>query len=118
MQPLDPNTSGWTCICVKYGYGLPHKVLKTTWYRHLDQASSDEEKRKICSTQANHDVWAIIQTIPAWRELADMGSVVSASKRTLDGPDQTDGLSRKRQRNDTIQSEVCCALVLDLSSES
>ncbi|KAF9230876.1 hypothetical protein BU15DRAFT_68822 [Melanogaster broomeanus] len=35
----------WTCICMTYGYGKLHQVSKATWYRHLEQASTQEEKQ-------------------------------------------------------------------------
>ncbi|KIJ60706.1 hypothetical protein HYDPIDRAFT_32123 [Hydnomerulius pinastri MD-312] len=35
----------------KYNFGLPHLVSHATWYRHLNEAGSEEEKHRICLAQ-------------------------------------------------------------------
>lgn len=50
MQEASGNTL-WTCVCQKYGFGQPHEVSKATWYRHLRQASDEEEKQQIYAAQ-------------------------------------------------------------------
>lgn len=33
------------CVCSSYNFGQPHIVSYATWYRHLQEARSDEERR-------------------------------------------------------------------------
>ena len=35
------------CVCSKYNFGRPHLVSTTTWYRHLQEAGSEEEWQQI-----------------------------------------------------------------------
>ena len=35
------------CVCSKYNFGRPHLVSTTTWYRHLQEAGSEEERQQI-----------------------------------------------------------------------
>ena len=37
----------WTCVCMKYGFGQPHRVSKSMWYRHLALATTENEKQHI-----------------------------------------------------------------------
>ena len=37
----------WTCVCMKYGFGQPHRVSKSMWYRHLALATTENEKQRI-----------------------------------------------------------------------
>ncbi|KIK91217.1 hypothetical protein PAXRUDRAFT_13898 [Paxillus rubicundulus Ve08.2h10] len=41
----------YNCVCIKHGRGQPHLVSTATWYRHLHEASSDEERQ--CMLEAN-----------------------------------------------------------------
>ncbi|KIK35849.1 hypothetical protein CY34DRAFT_26510 [Suillus luteus UH-Slu-Lm8-n1] len=34
------------CICNKYRYGRPHPVSRSTWYQHIQEAGSEEERQK------------------------------------------------------------------------
>ncbi|KAG8218061.1 hypothetical protein J3R82DRAFT_6268 [Butyriboletus roseoflavus] len=37
----------YNCVCIKHNFGLPHLVSSPAWHRHLDQASSEEERQRI-----------------------------------------------------------------------
>jgi hypothetical protein len=50
-QSLD-KTPRYVCVCSKYNNGQPHEVSSATWYRHLQEASTDEEKQRIRSVNA------------------------------------------------------------------
>jgi len=39
----SPCRGQYTCTCVKCNFGEPHKVSKSTWYRHV-KAAAEEEK--------------------------------------------------------------------------
>ena len=41
-----PSTR-YNCVCIKHNFGLPHLVSSSAWHRHLDQASSEEERQRI-----------------------------------------------------------------------
>jgi len=41
----------YMCICQKFGFGQPHQVSKSTWYRHLGAASNDAERQRILRAQ-------------------------------------------------------------------
>jgi hypothetical protein len=81
MPHPDP-AGAWTCMCDRYGNGHPHQVSKATWYRHLELATSDEEKRRIRAAQSNLDVRAIAVTLPAWNQLSG-NPAASVPKCTL-----------------------------------
>lgn len=49
-EPLE--AARCVCVCSKYNYGLPHEVSSATWYRHLDEATTQEEKQRIRSARA------------------------------------------------------------------
>ena len=35
----------YNCVCSTYNFGRPHVVSSTTWYRHFQEASADEQQR-------------------------------------------------------------------------
>ncbi|KAF8834252.1 hypothetical protein BDN67DRAFT_1049049, partial [Paxillus ammoniavirescens] len=37
----------YNCVCAKYNFGRPHLISSTTWYRHLEEATSDEERQRM-----------------------------------------------------------------------
>ncbi|KIK26896.1 hypothetical protein PISMIDRAFT_94090, partial [Pisolithus microcarpus 441] len=41
------QTTRYLCVCKKYNFGRPHSVSLPTWYEHIQQAESDEEKQRI-----------------------------------------------------------------------
>ncbi|KIK80241.1 hypothetical protein PAXRUDRAFT_88122, partial [Paxillus rubicundulus Ve08.2h10] len=46
--PSNQQDGLWyNCIRAKYNFGCPHLVSSTTWYRHLQEVSSDEEQQCI-----------------------------------------------------------------------
>lgn len=45
-------TSRYLCVCSTYNNGLPHEVSSATLYRHLDEATTEEEKHRIRSAKA------------------------------------------------------------------
>jgi len=49
---LIEATSRYLCICNRYNNGLPHEVSSATLYCHLDEATTEEEKQRICSAKA------------------------------------------------------------------
>ncbi|KAG2745631.1 hypothetical protein P692DRAFT_20741214 [Suillus brevipes Sb2] len=42
-----PTSNKFICVCQKYGLGRPHSVSKSTWYQHLQQASTEEKKARM-----------------------------------------------------------------------
>ncbi|KAG2029643.1 hypothetical protein BDR03DRAFT_987633 [Suillus americanus] len=46
---MDINQAGvrFLCVCTKYDYGQPHEVSYTSRYRHLNEATTEEEKEKV-----------------------------------------------------------------------
>ncbi|KAF9219968.1 hypothetical protein BS17DRAFT_769679 [Gyrodon lividus] len=55
------NDTRWTCNCMKYGYRKSHQVSKSAWYRHLKQATTQEEKQGIRA--ANFRVLALPEQV-------------------------------------------------------
>ncbi|KAG2744318.1 hypothetical protein P692DRAFT_201721996, partial [Suillus brevipes Sb2] len=49
-----PTSNKFICVCQKYGLGRPHSVSKSTWYQHLQQASTEEEKARMRAAEALH----------------------------------------------------------------
>ncbi|KIJ17975.1 hypothetical protein PAXINDRAFT_9063, partial [Paxillus involutus ATCC 200175] len=37
----------YNCVCAKYNFGRLHLISSTTWYRHLEEATSDEERQRM-----------------------------------------------------------------------
>ncbi|KAG2358592.1 hypothetical protein BDR07DRAFT_1489262 [Suillus spraguei] len=48
------NTRQCTCVCKK-NFGRPHIISLATWYQHLQQAETDEEKEQIRAGKILHD---------------------------------------------------------------
>ena len=46
MEPAG-GTVRYNCVCSRHNFGLPHLVSSTTWYRHLSEAGSDEERARM-----------------------------------------------------------------------
>ena len=44
---MDAGFQRYNCVCSNYNYGRPHPVSFATFHRHLKQASSEEEKKRI-----------------------------------------------------------------------
>jgi hypothetical protein len=65
MIQSTTNTTGTqdtvrhVCVCSKYNEGRPHEVSNTTLYRHIREASTEEEKQRI------HSVMALGGIVPA-----------------------------------------------------
>ena len=45
---MDDSTGSsaqrYNCLCSAYNFGQPHLVSPTTWYRHFEEAQTDEEQ--------------------------------------------------------------------------
>jgi hypothetical protein len=54
MLPSSDSNHRFVCVCEKYGLGRPHTVSKSTWYQHIQQASTQEEKVRIRAAEALH----------------------------------------------------------------
>ena len=37
----------YICLCRKHNFGRPHPVSKATWYRHIEEANTEEEKQHL-----------------------------------------------------------------------
>lgn len=46
MHPVASQRR-FNCTCSKHNFGRPHSVSVATWYRHLQEAGSEEERRRI-----------------------------------------------------------------------
>jgi hypothetical protein len=44
---LELSNARFNCVCIRHGFGQPHVVLSTTFFRHLQDASSEEERARI-----------------------------------------------------------------------
>jgi hypothetical protein len=94
---------------MKYGYGHAHQVSKATWYRHLEQAATQDEKARILA--ANFPVLALPEqpessagpsrsgVQPPSQSVADGGA---SSKRTIEAESYYLG-RRKRAKNSDSQ---------------
>ncbi|KAG1811150.1 uncharacterized protein BJ212DRAFT_557504 [Suillus subaureus] len=50
MLPASSSSSDrqlYVCLCTKHNLGQPHRVAKSTWHRHLQEASTEEEREKM-----------------------------------------------------------------------
>ena len=43
----EPSNARFNCVCIRHGFGQPHIVSSTTFFRHLQDASSEEERARI-----------------------------------------------------------------------
>ncbi|KAG1745050.1 uncharacterized protein EDB91DRAFT_1345885, partial [Suillus paluster] len=48
----DQTGVRFLCVCTKYNRGQPHEVSYTSWYRHLNEATTEEEKQKMHTAKA------------------------------------------------------------------
>ncbi|KAG1866996.1 hypothetical protein C8R48DRAFT_599867, partial [Suillus tomentosus] len=49
---IDQAGARFFCVCTKYNHGQPHEVSYTSWYRHLNEATTEEEKQKMHTAKA------------------------------------------------------------------
>ncbi|KAG1905037.1 uncharacterized protein F5891DRAFT_1183705 [Suillus fuscotomentosus] len=49
---IDQAGARFFCVCTKYNHGQPHEVSYTSWYRHLNEATTEEEKQKMHTVKA------------------------------------------------------------------
>ncbi|KAG1799692.1 uncharacterized protein HD556DRAFT_1439351 [Suillus plorans] len=53
---MFPNSSSdrqlYVCVCSKHNLGQPHQVSKSTWHRHLEAATTEQERERIRSGRA------------------------------------------------------------------
>ncbi|KIK77622.1 hypothetical protein PAXRUDRAFT_17378 [Paxillus rubicundulus Ve08.2h10] len=47
------DSTRYNCVCLKYNFGIPHAVSSATWYRHLEEASSPEEREHMRAAKAD-----------------------------------------------------------------
>ncbi|KAG1744283.1 hypothetical protein EDB19DRAFT_2037989 [Suillus lakei] len=82
-DPLEATRC--VCVCSKYNHGLPHNVSSATWYRHLDEATTQEEKQRIQSVKA-------------------LGVVALSNLPNSEFSDADTSISRGARRADTLQA--------------
>ncbi|KAG1892211.1 hypothetical protein F4604DRAFT_15662 [Suillus subluteus] len=53
---MSPDSSSdrqlYVCVCSKHNLGQPHQVSKSTWHRHLETATTEQERDRIRSGRA------------------------------------------------------------------
>ncbi|KAG2119325.1 hypothetical protein DEU56DRAFT_904917 [Suillus clintonianus] len=74
-----PISNKFVCVCEKYGLGRPHSISKSTWYEHLQQASTEEEKARIRAAEALHTYDNTMQDHSLPEQPQDDQSVASGS---------------------------------------
>ncbi|KAG1754432.1 hypothetical protein EDB19DRAFT_654064 [Suillus lakei] len=82
-DPLEATRC--VCVCSKYNHGLPHNISSTTWYRHLDEATTQEEKQRIRSVKA-------------------LGVVALSNLPNSESSDADTSISRGARRADTLRA--------------
>ena len=45
------QSTEYICLCIKHNFGRPHQVSKATWYRHIEEAETKEEKQRLRSSR-------------------------------------------------------------------
>ncbi|KAG1884124.1 hypothetical protein F4604DRAFT_1919966 [Suillus subluteus] len=78
LHQMLPISNKFVCVCEKYGLGRPHSVSKSTWYQHLQQASTEEEKTRMRVAEALHTYDNTVQDL-SLPEQRDDQSVASGS---------------------------------------
>jgi len=43
----------YVCLCLKHNFGRPHSVSKATWYRHIEEAETEEEKQRLRASRVD-----------------------------------------------------------------
>ena len=43
----------YVCLCLKHNFGHPHSVSKATWYCHIEEAKTEEEKQRLRASRAD-----------------------------------------------------------------
>ncbi|KAG2110325.1 uncharacterized protein F5147DRAFT_690109, partial [Suillus discolor] len=49
---IDQAGVRFLCVCTKYNHGQPHEVSYMSWYCHLNEATTEEEKEKMQTAKA------------------------------------------------------------------
>jgi len=47
------QSTEYICLCHKHNFGRPHPVSKATWYRHIEEADTEEEKQHLRASRAD-----------------------------------------------------------------
>ena len=47
------QSTEYICLCRKHNFGRPHPVSKATWYRHIEEADTEEEKQHLRASRAD-----------------------------------------------------------------
>ena len=45
------RSTEYICLCIKHNFGHLHQVSKATWYRHIEEAETEEEKQCLRSSR-------------------------------------------------------------------
>ncbi|KAG1847252.1 hypothetical protein C8R48DRAFT_547524, partial [Suillus tomentosus] len=87
------SAAKFICICSKHNFGRPHTILRTTWYEHLQQAETTEEKTRMQAARhgTNEAAPSATRRAAIAQELAKRSREISDAKRVR---------HRKRARND------------------
>ncbi|KIO04827.1 hypothetical protein M404DRAFT_142201, partial [Pisolithus tinctorius Marx 270] len=94
------------CVCKKYNFGRPHPVSHSTWYQHINEAETDEEKQRIQSAKCldepdQHDCSGTPMNPHSSGSLSSTqchALVHAMSKRWHDSAENTSRGRRKRAR--------------------
>jgi len=75
----------YVCLCLKHNFGRPHLVSKATWYRHIEEAETEEEKQRLRASRADrpsvHTTRAATIQAMVKRRLEDASQHVGRRKR-------------------------------------
>jgi hypothetical protein len=99
-QPLD-KTPRYVCVCSKYNNGQPHEVSSATWYRHLEEACTQEEKQRIRSVNALGGIVLTPSDLP--------DPLAGSSVQAAGIPNSDASLSRGAHRTATLRALARCA---------
>ena len=90
----------YNCVCSKYNFGQPHLVSTATWYRHLQEARSDEERQRMQDARLQVPLGTVTAK-PKRSAARRRTNVPPAQKRPLEDHDPEDALgSNKRGRSE------------------
>ncbi|KAI5994392.1 hypothetical protein EDD15DRAFT_2196016 [Pisolithus albus] len=98
------STTRYICSCSKYNFGRPHPVSKATFYRHINEADTDEEKERLRATKTREGFDLGRQAAPTvGRRAAILQAMAKRRGETVEDPRQHVG-RRKRARGPDIDS--------------